>query len=177
MEAGEQRMTRTTSSEARSATDHACIEPLRERDIPHLLPLWHAYQLFYSIPDVQIDHRRNQAHIERVLGNEGLGMIFVARRKNDAIVGFATIYYSFSSTLACRTGIVNDLFVDPSVRGCGYGKRLLDHCIDHIRACGISIVDWATKPDNVRAQALYRRYSEHEEWYVYRLQLTDIPSL
>lgn len=167
----------TISSEIESVTDHARIEPLRAADVPHLLPLWRAYQLFYSIPDMQIDQRRNQAHIERVISNEGLGTIFVARLKSDAIVGFATIYYSFSSTLACRTGLVNDLFVDPSVRGCGYGKRLLDHCIDHIKACGISIVDWATKPDNVRAQALYRRYSEHEAWYVYRLQLTDVPSL
>jgi len=70
---------------------------------------------------------------------------------------FALFFHNFS-TFLCRKGLyLEDLFVRPSARGTGLGKRLLQRLaqIAVERECGRfewSVLDW-----NVDAQAFYRR--------------------
>ncbi len=72
-------------------------------------------------------------------------------------VGFALFFHNFS-TFLCRKGLyLEDLFVRPTARGTGMGKRLLQHLAQVAveRACGRfewSVLDW-----NVDAQAFYQR--------------------
>jgi len=72
-------------------------------------------------------------------------------------VGFALFFHNFS-TFLCRKGLwLEDLFVRPSARGTGMGKRLLQRLaqIAVERECGRfewSVLDW-----NVDAQAFYQR--------------------
>jgi GNAT superfamily N-acetyltransferase len=72
-------------------------------------------------------------------------------------VGFALYFHNFS-TWQCRRGLyLEDLFVRPTARGTGMGKRLLQHLaqIAVARDCGRfewSVLDW-----NVDAQAFYQR--------------------
>ena len=72
-------------------------------------------------------------------------------------VGFALFFHNFSTYL-CRKGLyLEDLFVRPTARGTGMGKRLLQGLAQMAveRDCGRfewSVLDW-----NVDAQAFYRR--------------------
>ena len=72
-------------------------------------------------------------------------------------VAFALFFHNFS-TFLCRKGLyLEDLFVRPSARGTGLGKRLLQRLaqIAVERDCGRfewSVLDW-----NVDAQAFYQR--------------------
>ena len=72
-------------------------------------------------------------------------------------VGFALFFHNFSTYL-CRKGLyLEDLFVRPTARGTGMGKRLLQGLAQMAveRDCGRfewSVLDW-----NVDAQAFYQR--------------------
>jgi GNAT superfamily N-acetyltransferase len=142
------------------------IGPLADAEVAELLPMWRAYQEFYRVPAAEIDEARNRRHIERILADEGLGQIFLARQVGGA-AGFATVYYSFSSTRSCRIGIINDLYVEARQRGRGYGARLLRYCIAFVRRRGLLGVEWATLPDNLRAQSLYDKFAKPQLWCVY----------
>jgi GNAT superfamily N-acetyltransferase len=133
-----------------------------------LLRLWRSYQLFYGVPPGQIDAARNRAHVATIVASPDRGTIF-ALELGPRCIGFATIYYSFSSTAAAPLGVINDLFVDESHRGRGHGRRLLEHCLGFLRRRGVAIAEWATLADNRRAQALYDRYATPGAWYVYRV--------
>jgi GNAT superfamily N-acetyltransferase len=69
--------------------------------------------------------------------------------EGDTPVGFAVYFHNFSTFLG-RSGMwLEDLFVKPAYRGCGYGKALLHRAgqIAHERGCGRfewSVLDWST---------------------------------
>ena len=53
-----------------------------------------------------------------------------------------------------------DLFVDPSVRGKGLGRRLIEAVADVARRDGYIRVQWLTKHDNTTAQRLYDKVAQ-----------------
>ena len=61
------------------------------------------------------------------MNNEELGKLFLLREK-EMYIGFATIYYSFSSTIAEQIAILNDLYILENHPSQGYGKQLVDYC-------------------------------------------------
>src|ERR1700722_13249440 len=85
----------------------ATIEIVRERDLPELLPLMRGYCDFYEAhpgdEDLQALSRALIADPER----EGLQLL--ARDGERRAVGFATLYWSWSTSRAGRLGIMNDL--------------------------------------------------------------------
>src|SRR4051794_41923891 len=50
------------------------------------------------------------------------GVQFVARAESGAAVGFATVFWTWSTTRAARIGVMNDLFVAAEARGAGGGR-------------------------------------------------------
>lgn len=62
-------------------------------------------------------------------------------------VGFALFFHNYSTFLAKPGLYLEDLFVSPQYRGCGYGKALLVHLAELAvqRGCGRfewSVLDW-----------------------------------
>src|SRR4029453_9161906 len=53
------------------------------------------------------------------------GFQLIARNDAGRAVGFATVYWSWSTLAAARTAIMNDLFVHPDPPGTGLGGDLL----------------------------------------------------
>ena len=70
-------------------------------------------------------------------------------------VGFTQLYPSFSSVSMRRLWILNDLFVDPSVRRSGVGRRLLEAAIEYASSTSAVRLVLATGVENHEAQALY----------------------
>ena len=90
---------------------------------------------------------------------------------NDTPAGFAVFLPNFSTFLA-RPGLyLEDLFVQPALRGRGIGKALLLHCARLAGARGCGRMEWAVLEWNESARGFYRSLGavELDDWRVCRL--------
>ncbi|MGV1049974.1 MAG: GNAT family N-acetyltransferase [Solirubrobacterales bacterium] len=134
-----------------------------------LLPLIAAYQRFYEVEE--IDAERNRRFFRRFLAPSEDGLLLGARAEG-AFLGYACLYWHFSSTLTRETVLMNDLFVVPEARGRGVGRALIEASADVARRRGAAHLEWATAPDNHTAQRLYDSTgAERSEWVEYELGL------
>jgi GNAT superfamily N-acetyltransferase len=138
-------------------------------DLPELLPLMRAYCKFYEVaPSEEALLSLSRALIA---DPEREGVQLIAREGGDA-VGFATIYWSWATTIAARIGVMNDLFVAPDARGSGAADALIRACVDECRQHGAAELTWQTARDNARAQRVYDRIgATRSEWVDYSLSV------
>lgn len=144
------------------------IAIVTEADLADLLPLMRGYCDFYGVqPSDQELHAMSRALIA---DREREGLQLIARDANGDAVGFATIFWSWSTLSASRIGVMNDLFVAAPARRSGIGEALIAACLEHTRAHGARTLSWQTAGDNARAQSLYERVgARREEWVDYSL--------
>ena len=71
--------------------------------------------------------------------------------------GFALFFHNFSTFLGKRGLYLEDLFVEPAHRGCGYGKALLIHLAKLAVERGCGRFEWSVLDWNVDAQRFYER--------------------
>jgi len=128
---------------------------VREEDLADLLPLVRAYLDFYG--SAPADAAVLALSRALLADPECEGVQLLARDAEGAARGFATLYWSWSTTRAVRVAIMNDLFVAPSARGSGLAEALIDACRVRAREHGAATLEWQTAPDNLRAQAVYDR--------------------
>jgi GNAT superfamily N-acetyltransferase len=139
------------------------------QEYEELLPMIAAYQRFYEAPE--IDEDRNREFFRRFLAPSEVGMLLAAR-EDGRLVGYACLYWHFTSIGARETVLMNDLFTDPDERGRGIGRALIEASADVARQRGAAYLEWATAPDNHTAQRLYDSMtSERSEWVEYELDL------
>jgi GNAT superfamily N-acetyltransferase len=131
------------------------IDDVTEADLDELLPLMRGYCDFYEVAPSDDD----LLLMCRVLieDPEREGVQLIARDDGGHAVGFATIFWSWSTLSACRIGVMNDLFVAEDARGGGYADALIRACVDRARERGAGSLGWQTAKDNYRAQAVYER--------------------
>ena len=142
------------------------VEPLSEADYEQVLPLIAGYQRFYK---AEPDEERNRGFFRRFLGPSEDGLLLGAW-KEDELVGFATLYWTFSSTHGTEAALMNDLFVAEGKRGHGIGEALIEASAAAARERGMRHLEWLTAVDNERAQRLYDRLgAERSAWYGYEL--------
>jgi GNAT superfamily N-acetyltransferase len=99
------------------------------------------------------------------------GVQLIARHQGRA-VGFATIFWTWSTLSAARVGVMNDLFIDPAARGMGAAEALISACREQCRRRRARWLSWQTAKDNLRAQAVYERVgARREEWVDYSLEV------
>ena len=92
------------------------IEFVHEGNLKEVLPLIRAYQEFYVVSD--IDDDRNEGFFSQFGEKSPFGCQFLYRI-DGRVVAFATVYFTFTSTIAQKVGVMNDLYVVPEVRGKG----------------------------------------------------------
>jgi len=148
------------------------IRTVTEADLPELLPLMRGYCDFYEVdPSDEALVEMSRALIADP-AKEGLQVI--ARDDDGRAVGFATIFWTWSTLSASRVGVMNDLFVDVSARGSGVAEDLIDACAERCRERGVTELDWTTAHDNQRAQKLYDRIGARRDarWLDYSLAVS-----
>lgn len=85
-----------------------------------------------------------------------IGLQFVAEEAGR-LVGFATLYWTWS-TLRCQPAtIMNDLYVVEGARGTGVAEALFRACEGYTRENRYAYMAWETDPDNDRAQRFYAK--------------------
>lgn len=144
------------------------IEALNPENIDFALELLKKYQEFYKVQE--IDTEKNRQHLKIIMENEELGKLFLMRTQ-DKYVGFATIYYSFSTTIAEKVAILNDLYIEENHRRQGLGKQLINYCINYLKFNEVLTVRWLTAKDNIVAQQLYNQYAKGTEWLSYSYKI------
>jgi GNAT superfamily N-acetyltransferase len=144
------------------------VEPLAPRQLGTLLPMIGAYQRFYGVEDVDVE--RNRSFFSRFLAPSQDGMLIAAWR-GEELVGYACLYWHFTSLVPAETVLLNDLYVEQGSRGQGIGRALIEASAEIARERGAHHLEWATAPDNVTAQRLYDRTgAERSEWVEYELK-------
>jgi GNAT superfamily N-acetyltransferase len=138
-------------------------------DVDALVALLGDYCAFYKV-DPGAEALR--ALVLALLEDPAQGVQLVARDEGGEALGFATVYWTWSTTRAGRVGVMNDLFVVPAARGSGLGAELIAACADRAREAGVLHLEWRTAPDNATAQRLYDRLAPGpRDWRHYRLGL------
>jgi GNAT superfamily N-acetyltransferase len=144
-------------------------EPISEGQFERLLPLIAAYQRFYEAQ--QIDEARNRAFFSRFIAPSEDGMLLGAWSE-DELLGYACLYWSFTSIAPGETVLMNDLYVDPASRRQGVGRALIDASAAIARERGAERLEWMTATTNETAQRLYDSTgAERNTWIEYELEL------
>ena len=122
-------------------------------DVPELTELVEKYRAFYK----QEVNPRTESYLRERLTNDE-AVVFIARyveELNVRPVGFTMIYPTFSTVSLSEIWLLNDLFVDESVRGQHVASQLMDTAELAARNAGATRLFLRTAHDNTAAQALY----------------------
>jgi GNAT superfamily N-acetyltransferase len=144
------------------------IATVTEADLPELLPLMRGYCDFYEVAP---SDDRLLALARTLIGDTDQGVQLIARDDGGAAIGFATIFWTWSTLSAERLGVMNDLFVVEGARGGGVADALIAACADRCRERGATELAWQTAHTNLRAQAVYDRVGakRDDRWLDYSL--------
>ena len=129
--------------------------------------LWAGYNHFYAA-SVPIDV--TELTLRRLLDPTSTMIGRIAER-NARVAGFSVSVLHESSWTSSPTCYLEDLFVDPNVRGAGVGRALVQDLVDLGRARGWARLYWHTQADNDRARRLYDSFVEADSFVRYRVTL------
>jgi ribosomal protein S18 acetylase RimI-like enzyme len=121
-------------------------------DLDQLLPLFQDYRKFYRKPS---DPKEKEFLHDRIKNKDSIILLSIEKNK---VVGFAQLYFSYSSLGLGKSVILNDLFVLPEFRRKKIAWNLIDKSIQvarDFRAINISI---STEISNTSAQDLYKKF-------------------
>ncbi len=125
-----------------------------------VLPLIAAYQVFYEATP---NEAHNRTFFSQFMRDPSAGVQFVALDETGKAVGFATLYYCFSSVSAEKLCILNDLYMLPELNTGNLksmGTALIRHCFDYAVQKGFRKVCGTTSRTNFKAQRLYNSLIE-----------------
>lgn len=97
----------------------------------------------------------------------------VLLKEDGRDVGMATYFYMVSTFSGQKILYIEDLYVEESVRGKGYGRGFFD-CLERLAAdSGCAGLEWKCFLRNTRAQAFYSRLGAQrvDDWLTYRKAL------
>ncbi len=141
------------------------IEIVSSNNLDEILPLIKSYQEFYNAVPISLAH--NNIFFTQFNEESSAGCQFLYR-KEEKVVGFATIYFTFNSNVAAKVAVLNDLYVTPESRGQQVARQLIEHCREFARGHGAVRLQWVTAPDNLVAQKLYDSLDvKKSEWVFY----------
>ena len=123
-------------------------------DIPQLCILLDV--LFNQEAEFKPNHELQGRGLSKILNNEEIGVILVARDSNK-VVGMVSILYTVSTALGERVGILEDFVVLPKYRGKGVGLELLSYALDFSKQKDCKRITLLTDDDNEDAHRFYLR--------------------
>jgi GNAT superfamily N-acetyltransferase len=139
------------------------IRPANRADIPQILAFVRALAAYERVPQAVI---ATEADLER----DGFGpnpfYFCLMAEYNGQTAGFALYFFNYSTWLG-RPGIyLEDIFVEPELRGLGIGKALLERVAAIAVEKGCQRLQWAVLDWNTPAIEFYRAMGAEflDEW-------------
>ena len=129
--------------------------------------LWQGYLDFYK---TELSTEQSSLTWQRILDPE-FNMKCAVAIDDGLIVGFTT--YSLQNSTWSEGGhcYLEDLFVDPAVRGKGVGRALIEYVKSYAIENNCSRLYWNTDEDNATARKLYDTYALESGKRQYRIAL------
>lgn len=141
------------------------IEPVSKNNLAEVLPLIRAYQEFYKVAETS--DSKNAEFFSQFGESNPTGCQFLFR-ESGKVIGFATVYFSFTSTITAKIAVLNDVYTEPGYRGKGVASQLIEHCRGYAAKHGAARLQWVTAPDNEQAQKLYDSMNTGKStWHFY----------
>lgn len=130
------------------------VRPLRAADEAEWRRLWTGYLAFYetSVPeDVYV------GTFARLLSPDEPEMHALVAERDGALVGLVHYIFHRHCWRLDDVTYLQDLYVDPEVRGTGAGRALIEAVYAAADAAGKPSVYWLTQEFNYRGRMLYDR--------------------
>lgn len=142
------------------------VRRLEAGDKAAWLPLFKGYISFYeaAVPDSVIE----VAWTRLMSGAEGAHIGFVAVDDNDKPIGLAHVLFHRSTWSPTWYCYLEDLFVDPTLRAKGVGRKLIEAVYAEADARQCTRTYWMTQEFNYRARGLYDQMATKSPFVQYR---------
>lgn len=130
------------------------VRPLRPDDEQAWRALWRAYLAFY---ETEVSEEVYASTFARLLGDDRHdfnGMIAEVDGRQVGLVHYLFHRHGWKIENVCY---LQDLYADPTVRGRGIGRRLIEAVYAAADAAGAPSVYWLTQDFNTEARRLYDR--------------------
>jgi GNAT superfamily N-acetyltransferase len=152
--------------------DDISIAPPQPADYAGWRRLYQGYATFYKMPmDDQIAGRVWGWLLDPGHPLEAL----IARGGGDGgVVGLAHFRPMPRPLTGTTAGFLDDLFVDPALRGQRVADRLIEAMAELGRARGWTIIRWLTGDNNYRARGVYDRLATRTMWITYQMDLSRV---
>jgi len=126
------------------------VRKLEVADKERWLELFKAYIVFYEseLSNEQFELTWNRIHSD-------FNMNGLVAEQDGKIIGIAHYIFRPSTWAVEDFCYLEDLFVDPAVRGTGAGRALIEALTEIARAAGSTRLYWTTAPENATARRLY----------------------
>ena len=128
--------------------------------------LWSDYNVFYetNLPEA-VTARTWQRMLDPA--STIFGRLAIV---NGVIIGFSISVLHEGTWTIAPICYLEDLFVDPKSRGCGFGRLLIHDLVDRAKSKGWSRLYWHTRANNP-ARRLYDEFVVADDFVRYRLIL------
>jgi GNAT superfamily N-acetyltransferase len=143
------------------------IRAIEEKDKSQWLKLWAGYLEFYKST---ISPEQTELTWKRLINNELKMFGFVAENE-DGVIGFTHCLFRPSTWTETDYCYLEDLFVDPNIRGKGVGRALMEKVVEFAKQKESKRVYWTTQEFNKTARVLYDSITPVSEFVQYRLPL------
>ena len=125
--------------------------------------LWAGYLEFYK---TELTQEQTELTWQRLLDDKH-GLNGLVAEVDGRLVGLAHFSFTHSTWAKNQDLYLEDLFVDPSVRGQGFGKALILSLDEIAEAEGSRKIWWETHNHNTTARRLYDSVAELSEFVKY----------
>ncbi|MGZ8161169.1 MAG: GNAT family N-acetyltransferase, partial [Methylobacter sp.] len=130
---------------------------IREATIEHNKPICCLLALLFDQEaEFKPDFSMQSKGVGEILSDPEKGRFFVIEDSGQ-IVGCVSLLFVVSTALGGKAALLEDFVLAESVRGRGWGSRLLDHAIQYAMQNGCRRVTVLTDKDNSIAQSLYQK--------------------
>ena len=145
------------------------IRAIEEKDKSQWLKLWAGYLEFYKST---ISPEQTELTWKRLINNELKMFGFVAENE-DGVIGFTHCLFRPSTWTETDYCYLEDLFVDPNIRGKGVGRALMERVFNLAKEKKSKRIYWTTQEFNKTARVLYDSITPVSEFVQYRLPIAD----
>ena len=145
------------------------IRAIEEKDKDQWLKLWAGYLEFYKST---ITPEQTELTWKRLINNEQKMFGFVAESE-EGVIGFTHCLFRPSTWTETDYCYLEDLFVNPNIRGKGIGRALMNKVVELARQKKSKRVYWTTQEFNKTARVLYDSITPVSEFVQYRLPINQ----
>lgn len=141
------------------------IRPLRASDEAAWRGLWTDYLTFYksTVPEAVYT-----STFARLLGDDDRDFQGLVAEQDGVVVGLVHYLFHRHCWRIENVCYLQDLYADPSVRGTGIGRKLIEAVYAAADSAGAPSVYWLTQDDNQTGRQLYDRVGQLTNFIKYQ---------